>query len=191
MTNRFFSLTVTDQGSFSGYLKTANNRKSITGQFDYHLDYTNTISLPGEASVTLGLNLDAGAQLLFGSLTGNTMNAGIMAEEIISGKVTFSDTGRYLIALSEGGGVPAGTAVLNFTKSGPTTLAGRLPDGTRFSACSVFCPYYSADWPFFTSLYGGKGCLLGRMDLAAGNPSGSLTLIEPSGAVLHIYASDQ
>jgi hypothetical protein len=187
----FFSLTVTDQGAFSGYLETADNRQSLTGQFDKNFDSTNTISLPGEGTVVFGMNLDAGAEIVTGSLTGDTMKAAIMAEEIVSGKVVYTQTGRYLIALSDENGDLTGSAVLNFTKSGPTTLSGQLPGGTKFSASSVFCPYYNADWPFFTPLDGNKGCLLGRMYLADGAPSGYFSLIEPSGEVIQIGASDE
>jgi hypothetical protein len=108
--------------------------------------------------------------------------------------MAFTQTGRYSVIFAGSNDNSAGSAVMNFTKSGPTTLAGKLGDGTKFSASSTFTPNgvgTAADWPFYTSLYGGKGCFFGWMDLGPSEVVGNFIWIQSDGNVVSIQASGQ
>jgi hypothetical protein len=193
----FVSLTVTQKGAFSGYLQAGNTRHSFSGQFDGNGDFTKTISFPDVGSVTVGLNLSVpDGVYLNGTITSENWTAQLTANQLYGGKATYSETGLYSVGFTDSDGNSDGRAVLNFTKSGPTTMTGKLSDGAKFSASSTFSPLPDdVGWPFYAPLYGGKGCLIGWMDLGPSEVVGNFIWIQPAGPeaanVVHIQASGQ
>jgi hypothetical protein len=190
----YASFTITSKGAFSGSLQAGAKKYSLSGQLDADLNYTNN----GEGALSIGLSAESGAGLLTGTVAGTGWTASLSANQLFSGKAIYSGAGAYPVSLADENGDSYGTGVLNFKASGPTTFSGKLSDGTRFSASSTYSPQdeYS-DWPFYESLYGGKGAFLGWMDLGPDQDGGdytwevqgTFTWIQSDGTVVTMFAS--
>jgi hypothetical protein len=197
----YATLTITTKGTFSGYLQTGTTRHSLSGQLDANFDYTNTIIIPGDGPVTIGLNAAPGYSSINGTIDNSNWTATLFCNQLV-GKGEFSGFGRYAISFTDSNGNPDGTGVMNFAENGATTLRGTLDGGITINASSTFSPLAdNAEWPFYSSLDGGKGCFLGWMDLDGegfdeiDGVSGNFILIEPAGSgsysVSEIAASGQ
>lgn len=177
----YASFSIRTEGTFSGYLQIGPTRHNVSGQLDTNFDFTNTINIPGEGSLTIGFNASPGYSSIDGTITGGDWIATLFCNQLV-GKAEFPGFGRYAISFTDSYGNPDGSAVMNFTEGGSTTLACSLGNGIKFSASSTFSPLAdAAEWPFFSSLDGGKGCFLGWMDEGGYSAvSGNFTLITPA-----------
>jgi hypothetical protein len=193
----YASFTITTKGTFSGYLQTGTTRHTLSGQLDANCDYTNTVNIPGEGSLTIGFNAASGYNSIDGTITSGDWSASLFCNQLVGGKVEYPGYGRYDILFADSYGNPYGSALMNFAENGSTTLAGTLGDGAKFKAASTFSPLAdAAEWPFFAPLDGGKGCLLGWMDEDGYTAvSGNFTVISPAGggaySVSQLTASGQ
>lgn len=163
----YFSLAVTTKGGFSGYWETSATRHSISGQLSAGLQWSNSynISGVGEVSIAFAAQND---NTLSGTVSGPTWTSSLTAVELDPHVVSIEGAGKYAISLTSygpsGNTTGQGKAIMNYGKRGPTTLAGTLPDGTRFGTSSVFSPLApNANCPFYIPLYGGKGYVIGWM----------------------------
>jgi len=146
--------------------------------------------------LTIGLNVPSDYSLINGTISSSNWSAALFCNQLV-GKAEFPGFGRYTISFTDSYGNPDGSAMMNFAESGATTLAGSLVDGGKFSASSTFSPLAdNAEWPFYATLDGGKGCFLGWMDEDGYTAvSGNFTVITPAGSgaysVSQITASGQ
>jgi hypothetical protein len=194
----YATLTITTKGTFSGYLQTGTTRHILSGQLDTNFDYTNTISIPGDGPVTIGLNAAPGYSSINGTITSTNWSSAIEMVQTDHGVISYDGEGTYSIAFTDAAGGEGGSAVAVFAKRGAATFSGRLPDGTHFSASSFFSD--SATWPFYAPLYGGKGYLMGWMSVGPGDggtdyshftADGSFVWLLPAGPVQHLSAGSQ
>ena len=178
----YASFSITTKGIFSGYLQMGTARHTLSGQLDASFNYTNTITIPGEGSLTIGFNASPGYSSINGTITAADWSATLFCNELV-GKAAFPGFGLYAVAFTDSNGNPDGSAEMNFQENGSTTLAVKLADGTKFNASSIFSPLAdNAEWPFFAAISGGKGCFLGWMDYDGSNSvSGNFTLISTCG----------
>jgi hypothetical protein len=187
----YVSLTVSKTGSFSGYLQTGNTRHAISGQFDGNGNFTNTFSFSGLGPTTVGLGFVSAYGQMYGTVSNANGTSSLIANQLYNGKVAYSETGRYEVAFTDADSATS-TAIMNFTPSGPTTLSGKLPDGTKFSVSSTFSTSEEADWPFYAPLYGGSGAFFGWMSLGPNDEVvGTFTWIQSSGTIVSVGASGQ
>lgn len=184
----FFTLTVTTKGKFSGYLQTGATRHSITGQFDGGGDFTNDINVPGQNPWTVTLNLD----LSGGNDISGTVSDGAWTADLTGNKAVFNarkapapQAGRYTMIFAGTNGpatLPGGNGcvTVSINKAGTATLAGSLADGSKISQSATLSQ--DGEWPLYTPLDYGNGCLFGWMRLdEAANVSGSVVWINPGG----------
>ncbi len=187
----YIALTVNTKGNFSGYWQTGTVRHPLSGYLNASLQYTNTFNLPGEGTVTIGLSLPAG------SISTANWNSTISLSQVVD-VINYEGAGRYSLQLTSSSSTETGTALANFTERGPAVITGTLPGGPRFSASSTFTDSDNAQWPFYTPLYGGKGCLLGWVEVGPGDGGtdygafdayGNLVWLQPNGTVNYISVS--
>lgn len=190
----YASITITSKGVFSGSLQAGKTKYTLSGQLDTDLNYTNN----GEGPLSIGLSAESGAGMLTGTVAGAGWTASLSANQLLGAKAIYSGAGVYPVSLTDGNGDSYGTGVLNFKASGPTTFSGKLSDGTRFSASSTYSPQdENSDWPFYESLYGGKGAFLGWMYFGPDQDGsgytwevqGDFTWIQSDGAVVTVFAT--
>ena len=96
-------------------------------------------------------------------------------------------TGQYPISLSGSTNALAaptnqGACTLDVKVSGAVHVKGTLGDGTKYSFNTMLC---NSDIPFYTTLYGGKGAILGWISVGGGfrlpPPNGGFGFPPPDG----------
>ncbi len=133
-------LTVSSRGLFTGRINLAGRAWSFTGTLD--VNGSATVVIPGAVPVTITLqaNLDGGQ--ISGTVTegADRFNFAVSQSTFNAITDTAPQAGRYTVALAPapgaGASVPQGDgyAALVVSRSGAATLAGRLADGTPYSA---------------------------------------------------------
>jgi hypothetical protein len=98
--------------------------------------------------------------------------------------------GDYTLAIQGGanpasspGGYGIGEGVVN--KFGAASVSGSLGDGTSYSQETALL--VGGQWPFYASLYGGKGVILGWLTLNSGSIAGTLDWISPANPHASVY----
>ncbi len=190
----YITVTVSLEGAFSGYWETGNGRHPLSGLLDSDFAYATNYTLKGEDPVTIG----------FAALDNNTIEGTIgnsqwsSAIEMVQTDHTvtsYSGDGTYHIGFTNAAGDEAGKAIGVFAKRGSATLSGKLSDNSSFIANSFFSP--TATWPFYAPLYGGKGYLLGWIEVAPGDggtdyshftAQGSFVWLQKDGAAQQLSA---
>ena len=190
-------LTLGQKGAYSATLLINGGRHAISGTFDLSGHATNRISRPGSQGgplvVELVLDFSYSPPELSGTVAGSNWTAILVGDRatnsLASGQYVLlipPDTNNAPPAESPGGDGFA--AITNYpgTPRNPgaatTRISGSLADGTAFSqAVPVSQDGYV---PIYANLYGGKGLLLGWINLAVTNSSQvSLTWIHPQRAI--------
>lgn len=172
-------VTLGSAGSFSGKLYAGAVVAPFTGKFNYGGTARTTVS----SGVQIDLSMDVnGSGALTGQVTGGDWAASVSAvRKGISGT-----KGTYTLAFEDpdlaGLGLPGdGFATATVSASGSVVLSGRLADDTALSGISVGIGT-NGDWPLYSSIYGGKGMVLGWLNAQAGDVGGSVTWAKPAGS---------
>ncbi len=190
-------LFLTDRGSFSGSLWLAGKRYPLSGQFDLNGSASDVISANGD-SVTVSLELDMtpGVGLILGTVGDGVWSAPLEAVQAgFSSKLNPATnfSGSYTLILPRAdaaSGLPQGYGfgTIKLDRNGKVSLSGMLGDATPFT---LFVPISAqGEWPFYLSLYGGKGSLLGWMSFSntfTDDLHGDLSWIRPAMAVPKFY----
>jgi hypothetical protein len=157
-----FTLYVTSSGGFSGKLLIGAQVINLKGAFD--VNGAAQFSPSGHPSWTITLQLDLAGQSVHGTVSDGSFVAALRGDQGV-----FSPTyeaaayqGQYTLIIpgvtnaSHGPfGASYGTVTVN--ASGGITFGGSLADATSVSQSSVVSK--NGSWPFYLSLYGGKGSL--------------------------------
>lgn len=177
----FFKATLTPIGAFTGTLKIGKLSVPLKGRFsNAGLLISNDGFTPGPLTVTLkgvtytfnlALNVQpTGARQITGTVTYGGVTSAITGDLAAFNTKTnpAEQAGKYNVLLAGPAapadpnfplGIGAGRVVL--TKLGLATFAGKLGDGTKVSFGTTMS---QADvWPFFVSLYGGRGSISGSV----------------------------
>jgi hypothetical protein len=162
----FITLTMNTNGGFSGQLRLTNTY-SFTGQFNASGTATFTVARTGMSSLSVSLTMDLSDN--FTERATGTITDGTWTSVVTIDRATFSSTlnpcpyaGQYTIAFpGSTGSLPAGNGygLVKIGAGGFATVSGSLADGTAISQ-SVSISKDGA-WPFYASLYSGKGVVLG------------------------------
>lgn len=171
-------LTINSKGAYSGSILIGGATKSLTGTFDATGHANKIISVGGETGTVqllLTLTSNTPAPQVTGTVSGNGWEStNLLADQAASTSLspaytlliqpdtnnpTIGGDGYALIAISSG------------TEKLPATakITGALADGMAFSESTTVSQDGYA--PVFASLYGGKGLLLGWINLDATNLS--------------------
>jgi hypothetical protein len=170
------SLTLTETGAFSGQLQFPGGPVTFAGQFG--LDQRASVSVPASSLPALVLQLElVGTNRIRGTVSSPAGEAQLESLRGATALPTFR--GRYTMAVpsDDDPGHPAGDGGLTLRASpaGVVTVMGWLGDGTLVQRTTSA----SEDgWvPLFAPLYGGKGELLGWLQLPTGAGMTTNTLL--------------
>jgi hypothetical protein len=164
----FITLTVTPVRHFTGSLLVGNER--FTGQGQFAAAHPLTTSLWRHGSkilvVTLQPNPAPGADGLVGSVSSGLWTAEVCADRAVFNAKTNSapSAGTYTLVIpgfQEGSAVPPigdSCGALKVDAAGNVTFTGTLADGTVLVHKAPLS--HRGEWPFYVSLYGGKGSVL-------------------------------
>jgi len=162
----FFSLALRTDGTYSGKLQQGTKRHSFTGTFDVDGKATNSVNRPGTNSLTTELLLDEDGQIT-GRISDNSWEAALLADRAAFAARTNPATNfanRYTLLVpgsAETPLEPAGDGLGTFVvdTSGRVSFTGLLADGSPMAQKVPLSK--NGAWPFYVSLYGGRGSILG------------------------------
>ena len=186
------NVTVSSNGTFTTKLQLAGQNHTFAGQFSLAGRAAATIARTGASPLTVQLQLG----LTDGSLSGQ-VSGGPWSAELITDPVPYSNAnpapqaGKYTLAIPgvdnsslQPGGDGYGAATVD--AAGNASMSGVLADGTSFTTAAMITG--SGQWPFYASLYGGKGSLLGWLAFATnGDISGQLQWIKEAQPTAKYY----
>jgi hypothetical protein len=193
----FLTLTLRDQGTYSGSLSVAGKRYSIAGQFDDSGVASSTVTRAGLNPLTLQMTLhvDVGAESLSGTVSDGTWTADLLAKRAAFNAKTNPPplASKYTLVLPGGDSIDVpngyGFATINVDLNGKAKVGASLPDGTKFSQSIPVAPDLTL--PLFANLYGGKGVADGWLTFSGGDPAtdlnGSVSWIKDPVATAKFY----
>lgn len=164
----FFAANVSISGSFSATLWLGGTHYDLSGALDLQGQTQVLVPRAGVSPLTLNLRLDrlGDADQLTGGLSDGSWEAELLADRAIVDATPDFDVyrGRYTLALSPSGnaepGPPgSGFGAVTVSRKGKVSLVGELADGQTISQTVPLSR--RGLWPFYASLYGGKGSILG------------------------------
>jgi hypothetical protein len=179
-----FTLTTTDQGKFTGSLQFGAKKVGLLGQFGLSGTASGTILLPPNLLAFLTLDLFATT-----GLTGS-LSQGSAVAVLRANRAGFDSThptlsgGKYTMIFPGSADGGDGYASVTIDALGKIKSTGKLADGTAFTQSAVLAS--DGSWPFFVSLYGGKGMAWGWLALTNRERSdfdGLVTWIRPGGTI--------
>lgn len=160
-----FKLALGATGAFSGTASFAGQSWRLAGSFDNSGHWTKALGKDrnGQAvSIDLQVGL-AGSESITGLLKIGVTQIAINAQRnpYNSTSNLAPQAGKYTFALPTAAGLPAGSgyATVTVDKLGNVRAAGKLGDYTIFSSGTTVDP--TGEWPFYLSLYSGKGYISG------------------------------
>ena len=167
-----FSATVNGRGSYRGTVQLGAAKYPVTGIFNPFGAASNRISRGTSAPLQVLLQMDtADNSRIIGTVGNGTWLAVLDAERsswnALTNPAPFA--GNYTIILP-GTGNPADLTQpqgdsfgsLTVSAAGKVTFSGVLADNTPFTQTATVSENWQ--WPFFASLYGGKGQILGWLN---------------------------
>jgi hypothetical protein len=176
-TSGFFAFTLTSSGTYSGKYYLAGRAYALSGRFN--ADGSSHFVRAPAPGVTLDLNLDldpTGGETVTGTMTGSTWTAALSGGRA---KYRYSPPApqsgnNYTIGLinnADGVSAPGGDGFGNLTVStlGQVVFSGRVPDDSAVVPPVTFVTK-NGDWPFYASLYGGRGSVIGWLTNLTGIP---------------------
>jgi uncharacterized repeat protein (TIGR02543 family) len=198
----FFTLTLTDKGSYSGSLKQGIKAYPLSGQFDVAGNANSKVLRPGTNAWHLTMASDFAAQTLTGTISNGVSGgwvAGLWANRAKFDTRTNPATqyaGKYTLIFpgttNQDGTVALGDGyvTLSVLSNGQATLSGSLADSTNFS--QTVSVSQDGQLPTYASLYSGKGSVWGWLLFDTNQPSaalsGFLNWIKPAQAGARYYS---
>jgi len=182
----YFTVLTTTRGAYTGKISSGGQTYSFSGQLDpVNGQSTAKVSRGLLRSLTVRLQLDSAGNQLRGTITDGRWTANLMADKLVFSKSAHpNQTGAYTLIIpgdSQDENSPAGHGfgTVNLDAGGSVTWSGALADGSKVTQKSTL----SGDgiWPLYSSLYSGKGCVLGWVQFTNGFASGDLVWARPGG----------
>lgn len=164
----FFNLVLRPNGSFSARLQQGAKKSSFTGTFDLEGNVTNSVKRSGTNNVTVELALALeGAEQITGRITNGSWEAVLVADRAAFNAKTAPATNyanSYTLLIPGSTNAPAepagdGAGSFKVDASGNVKFTGVLADGSPMAQKVPLSR--DGAWPFYVSLYGGRGSTLG------------------------------
>jgi hypothetical protein len=167
----YLSVTVSAKGHYYARLQLASGPSAWTGQFDGSGLATNSVKVSRTNSLLIQLQFSTGnPPMLTGTIGNDSWTAGFTAYEAVFHARTNPSpwAGAYTLVIhgpndgnpQEPQGDGYGTVSVN--AAGVLQFRGTLADGTQVSQTTTISQ--DGQWPFYSSLYGGKGQILGWVE---------------------------
>ena len=194
----FFTVTTTDKAKFSGKLQIGAARYSMKGGFDTNNGLAQfTLSPrnlpPLDVLLQLDLSLTNRTDQITGSVSDRTWTSDLIGyRPVFDGRTNVApQAGQYTMIIpgnSDSAAAPGGDSygTLTISTSGKLRFAGALADGTKLSQSVPLS--MEGLWPFYGSLYGGQGSILGWLlctnttpstNASSGDVTGSIAWFKP------------
>jgi hypothetical protein len=157
--------TVTSAGAFSAKLRLDGQSYSFSGELSVTGAAVKTIQRRGLSPLTLQLDLGLTNGPLTGAISDGTWTADLVADAAVYSKTNPApQAGKYTLLIPGSENASAqpggnGFGAVTVSDSGNVTFSGILGDGTPVTSTSIVSS--EGQWPFYASLYGGKGSILG------------------------------
>lgn len=182
----FFSATITTSGSFSAKMIIAGTSASLSGQFSAGGVFSGSITRKGLTPVSAQLQLDFSTGQITGQLSDGTWTAQLIAGRAATANITPALHYTLLIpgadtSVTQPGGDSYGTVTMS-TK-GAISFSGVLADGSKVTQKGNVL--VNGQWPFYVSLYSGKGSIFGWLTFSNtldSDISGNVEWIKPPNA---------
>ncbi len=181
------TFTLTERGTFSGSLRLAGGSLAFTGGFDVGRQATVRVPRTGKPPLWLTLGFDAQ------TITGQVSTVGWTADLLAVRRATSTSNafaGRYsmlVMGQHQATEAPPGDSPLGVTVTAPSsvTVSGTMADGSAISVTTG----HSTDgvWPFYASLYGGRGLIIGWMSCATNPGSQEVLWVKLPDSVARYY----
>ncbi len=169
----FFSANITTQGLVTAKLQMAARTFPLSGQFTTEGEFSAIVPRLSQSSLSISLQVDMSGTNNF--LTGQ-ISSGTWTAQLLANRSVFSKTNpppqageKYTVTFpgspdsrSEPGGDGYGTVTVD--NSGNIMFAGKLGDGTAVSQKAFLSR--EGQWPFYISLYAGRGLVIGWLTLS-------------------------
>ena len=190
-----FSFALTDSGTFSGRLQQGAAKHPFSGRFDLGLSVQRSIARRGTNEVVVRLQLKIGSDQILGTVS----NASWVSESF-GYRSAFSSPaeatnfqGAYTVllpgaAVPEDGQMGHGCGRMSVSSAGSVSFKGTLGDGGV--AVQKVPLAANGQWPFYVSLYSGKGSVFGWLTLVntpTNEVIGPLWWTKPVGAKGSLY----
>jgi hypothetical protein len=165
--------SVTSAGVYSAKIRLGTGSYSCSGALSVNGTATKTINRPGLTPLTLELQLDMTNGPLTGTVSDGEWTADLAADaDVYSRTNPAPQAGKYTLlipgsdnATAQPGGNGFGAVIVS--ELGAVTFSGTLGDGTHVSSTSIVSS--EGEWPFYASLYGGTGSILGWLNFTNKN----------------------
>lgn len=190
-----FTATVTSRGTYTGKIYVGGKSYPISGSFNPDTGLAvNRVSRGFLRALKVQLDLDlAGGDQIRGSVSDGNWNADLLGFKLVFKKASHaSPADTYILRLPgdpQTAGRPGGDGfgTVKMDAGGVVQWSGSLGDGTKVSQKTTLSA--QGIWPLYVSLYGGKGCAVGWLQLNNGGLSGPVAWIKQSGVVGGYYPS--
>ncbi len=161
----YFTLKLTDRGTFTGRVLLAGTTQNFSGGFSLDGQARVMAPRPGGGALVMDLGLVPCATGIDGWITDGAWLAPLTSERATA---SAAHAGRYTLViggaadgLASPAGYGAGAMILSAT--GTVQVAGTLADGSPFSQQTGASEL--GEWPLYLPLYGGRGVMMGWMGL--------------------------
>jgi hypothetical protein len=184
------SANMNGRGTYSGSLQLGASKLSFSGTFDPFGAASNNIARKGAAPLKLLMQMETlDNSRITGTVGDGTWLAALDAERSVFDTKTNPApfAGKYTL-IFPGPGNPADTTqpqgdgygAVSVTAAGVVTLSGKLADGTTLSQTAKASQNWL--WPDYSSLYSGKGHILGWLAFSNSSPNlgGMFNWIKPT-----------
>ena len=186
-----FVATVASGGGFTARLHLGAASYSYAGRFSLAGVAFESIPRQGLSPITVHLQLDLSNGPMTGTISDGTWTSDLRANAAIYSKANPApQAGRYtlLIPGSDNSTVqPGGNGfgAVTVDALGNVSLSGALGDGTPVTCAGVVAG--QGQWPFYVSLYGGKGSILGWLSFTNDGVGGQVDWFKLPEAKAKLY----
>ena len=181
------AISLTDSSTFSGRLILAGKTLSFGGAFDTNGHAAVTVRRTGSTPLSLNLGLDS--QTVTGQVSTTGWTADLLAlRQAMTSSNAFAGPYSMLIMGDHGAtNAPPGDGPLTVGVSGSSsvTVSGTMADGSAVTLGTG----HSAEgtWPFYASIYSGRGLVIGWMSFATNAGSHELVWVKPPDSKTQYY----
>jgi hypothetical protein len=193
-----FTLQLTPKGTFSAKIQQGAARYSFSGQVDGTLAAQKSIKRPASDDLLINLQFAVGSPpfRVSGLVSNSTWTAQLLGYRAVftaPGPPATNFQGKYTFLLP-GSPDPAvspplsGAGTLTVNRSGNVAVRATLGDGKAVAQTAAMAS--NGQWPFYASMYSGKGSVFGWLTLLAADTndvSGSLLWTRPADPHVLLY----
>jgi cyclophilin family peptidyl-prolyl cis-trans isomerase len=180
----FFTMNLTDRGTYSGKLNIEGKNVPFKGLFDLDGTTSTTVVRNGSNNLFLNLALDITNGTCQVTGTVSRLNESWYAS-LVADQARFNiktnpapRAGSYTMVIP---GSPASATspqgdsygTVKIDGNGRVTFAGVMADGSKFTQKTALSK--DDNWPFFGSLYKGKGITIGRLDVVTNDSATAIS----------------